>query len=67
MITPAVLKVPIEQALGRPELDAAARREAYGRAGAARASAYAWEDVSRRTEEALRPLVVAGRGEVVPR
>ncbi|MDD9348248.1 glycosyltransferase [Mumia sp.] len=44
-----------------------ARREAYGHAGAARAAAYAWEDVSRRTEEALRALVIAGRGEVVPR
>jgi glycosyltransferase involved in cell wall biosynthesis len=43
------------------------RRAAYGRAGAARASAYSWDDVARRTEAALRDLVLADRGEVVPR
>ncbi|MGH1561704.1 glycosyltransferase [Mumia sp. DW29H23] len=43
------------------------RRASYAEAGARRAAAYAWEDVARRTEDALRDLVLADRNEVVPR
>ncbi|WP_370617879.1 glycosyltransferase [Mumia qirimensis] len=59
---PAALARVLGELLADPE-----RRAAYGKAGAKRAAAYAWDDVAKRTEDALRDLVLADHSEVVPR